>query len=242
MLHSWAVTAHVSASPLGGHTPTNLGEIHPCWGPLGDVLVLCISWCFSYPHPSHFHFFFSHQWMPPCLVGWSWRGPFPHPDRPCAVVFFFLFFFPVALALVFFFPSVFSSVAISCPGFDIFCLFFPVTILCSVVFFFLFFFLFVVMCVVSWVHVLCVFLQYYTCDNEYGMSEYYVYDRVLSLSVCKGRRGQNRLGYRWPCVWCTNVRSRWRLVMRAHTYTSCPICSGPRLRAWAQTFLLLPYL
>ena len=71
--------------------------------------------------------------------------------------FFFLFFFPVALALVFFFPSVFSSVAISCPGFDIFCLFFPVTILCSVVFFFLFFFSFLWSCVLCRGYMCCVY-------------------------------------------------------------------------------------
>ena len=88
-----------------------------------------------------------------CLLAW-WggldEGLFLIPTGP-ALLFFFSLFFPVALALVFFFPSVFSSVAISCPGFDIFCLFFPVTILCSVVFFFLFFFPFCghVCCVVG---------------------------------------------------------------------------------------------
>ena len=137
-----------------------------------------------------------------CLLAW-WggldEGLFLIPTGP-ALLFFFSLFFQSRL-LWFFFSRLFFPQSQSLALVLIFSVCFFQSQSCALLFFFSsFFFLFVVMCVVSWVHVLCVFLQYYTCDNEYGMSEYYVYDRVLSLSVCKGRRGQNRLGYRWPCV------------------------------------------
>ena len=94
-----------------------------------------------------------------CLLAW-WggldEGLFLIPTGP-ALLFFFSLFFSSRACFGFFFPSVFSSVAISCPGFDIFCLFFPVTILCSVVFFFLFFFSFLWSCVLCRGYMCCVY-------------------------------------------------------------------------------------